>query len=726
MEDHNRVNRTGSATAEARTSALWRISAAIETAATLDELLMLALTEIAVLADVPLCGVFLFDDQNETGQLVSTYPPRTQFPAPIALKSSEPLQFVQHHRQAYQIADIHTLSGSSPLREALYAEKVRTLLLIPMVAQDRSIGVLALATVAASRHFTPEEIALIRVMAGQVAAALVAFRITEAAQRRSAELATLNDIAAVVTSSLDTREVYHLVVQKLNEYFQVDAGSLLMRDDETGDLEFVMTLEAGEEKLAGVRVPCGQGVVGYVAENQTYAIVRDPANDPRFYSAISESVGYQTSSILCVPIIVKGRSIGVIELLNKRDGEFTDDDGRRLTRMATTIGVAIENARLFQQVTTGRDRFEAILNSTNDGILMANPYGTVMIANPMSLRLFEMRREQVIGRDLDELLAILREQATEAVEPSYLNDEDTPPIVELELNLASGRLYIRYLTLPVRDANGIQIGKLALLQDISKEREVAQLRDDYTGMLVHDMRAPLTAIMNGIMMVKRGLGGPVSEKQHELLSIAHQGSQTMLEMVNLLLDIARMEQGRLVLDTEPLSPYALVDEMLDRLKSSAQSQNVELLQQLPPELPPIDADREKIVRVLQNLLDNAIKFSPAGGSVQIGAAYSTASGWNASTAAEQPLLPDSLTGSEWLVFWVRDEGPGIPAQYHQRIFDKFGQVRGNKMRGTGLGLTFCKLVVEAHHGLIWLESIEGQGSTFAFALPPQQPPVVSG
>lgn len=715
MEDSKRATGTGTATADARTSALWRISAAIETAATLDELLMLALNEIAHLVEVPLCGVFLFDEQAETGQLVSTYPPRPNLPPPIRIDVSEPLQLVKQNRQAVQIADIRTLNGANPLREALYAEQICTVLLLPMVAQDRSIGVLAMATIETSRHFAAEEIALTRVMAGQVAAAVVAFRITESAQRRSAELATLNDIAAAVTSSLDTREVYHLVVQKLNEYFQVDAGSLLMRDDETGDLEFVMTLEAGEEKLAGVRVPRGQGVVGYVAEHQTYAIVHDPAHDPRFYSVISESVGYQTRSILCVPMVVKGRSIGVIELLNKRDGEFTDEDGRRLTRMATTIGVAIENARLFQQVTTGRDRFEAILNSTNDGILMADPYGTVVIANPMSLKLFEMPREQLIGRDLEELLAMLRSRADEAVEPSYLNDDRATPIVELELNLANERLYIRYLTLPVRDAIGEQIGKLALLQDISKEREVSQLRDDYTGMLVHDMRAPLTAIMNGIMMVKRGLGGPVADKQHELLSIAHQGSQTMLEMVNLLLDIAKMEQGRLVLDPEPLSPYVLIDETLERLQSSAHSQNVQLVQELPLGLPLINADQEKIVRVLQNLLDNAIKFSPSNGNIRLGSAHLETPGTLALDGL--PALPEALLGAEWLVFWIRDQGPGIPAQYHKRIFDKFGQVRGSKLRGTGLGLTFCKLVVEAHSGHIWLESVEGQGSTFAFALP---------
>lgn len=714
---------------DVRTSALLRIASAIETAATLDELLMLTLNEFARLLDIPVGGIVLINEEEQVGQFVSTYPPRVTMPPPLDLPQTTYLRQVVATRQSVAIYDLHTDNDlSSPIRQFLHAEQVRSVLLIPLVAQDKLAGVLALGTVGQPRIFTENEIALARVLTGQLAAAIASFRTTEAAQRRSDELATLNDIAAAVTSSLDTREVYHLVVQKLNEYFRVDAGSLLMRDDETGDLEFVMTLEAGEEKLAGVRVPRGQGVVGHVAESQRYEIVHDAQNDPRFYRQISESVGYVTRSILCVPMVVKGRTIGVIELLNKRDGLFTEEDGERLIRMAATIGVAIENARLFQQVTTGRDRFEAILNSTNDGILMADMRGIVMTANPMAAQLFGVRKEELIGRQIADLLADLRERALDVNIPSWLNDDrQTPDVVELEIGGAQRR-FIRHFSLPVREASGAEIGQLALFQDISKERELAQLRDDYTGMLVHDLRAPLTAIMNGIMMVKRGLGGPVSDQQHELLGIAHQGSQTMLEMINTLLDIAKMEQGRMTLNLEPLSPYAVVDETLDRLRVSAQNQNVRLQQRLAVGLPTIEADRDKLVRVLQNLLDNALKFSPNGAETTLGAAYvrTGAGEHDQSAIATHQLRLPALPPGEWLVFWVRDQGPGIPAQYHERIFEKFGQVRGRKVRGTGLGLTFCKLTVEAHHGQIWLESTEGAGSTFALALPLTQEHEASG
>jgi two-component system, NtrC family, sensor histidine kinase KinB len=510
------------------------------------------------------------------------------------------------------------------------------------------------------------------------------------------------------------------VVEKLNAYFRVEAGSLLMRDELTGDLLFVMTLEGSEETLAGVRVPRGKGIVGQVAEEQKYLIVHDPQNHPQFYPKVSELVNYPTRNILCVPIVVKGRTIGVIELLNKTEGQFTEEEAQRLERMAATIGVAIENARLFQEVTTGRDRLEAILNSTNDGILMVDVDATVLTANPMAALVFNMRKEQIIGQKLPDLLAHLRSRAIEVSTPPWR--DDALDVVDIELPNTQLR-YVRHFILPVREANGAELGKLALFQDISKERELNQLRDDYTGMLVHDLRAPLTAIMNGIMMVKRGLGGPISDQQQELLGIAHQGSQTMLEMINTLLDIAKMEQGSMSLNLEPLAPYALVDETLDRLRVSATNQSLRLEQQLAVGLPLLEADREKIVRVLQNLLDNAIKFSPMRATVVLGGSYVQLAN-KAPVRPPDPLflpigLPE-LPDGEWLVFWVRDQGPGIPSQYHERIFEQFGQVSGHKVRGTGLGLTFCKLAAEAHGGKIWLESTEGRGSTFAIALPVSQ------
>lgn len=704
---------------DVRTGALLRITTAIETATTLDELLLLTLNEFVQLLDIPLGGILLLHEDRQHVQLVNVYPPQVNMPPAISVEDTIYLKHVVTTRQSLQVYDLRTKPQQNPLYQWLSDAQVRSILLIPLVAQDQVAGVLALATSPEPRHFVDQEVALARVMAGQLAAAIDAFLITEAAHRRSAELDTLNDIAAAVTSSLDAHEIYHLVVKQINEYFCVDAGSLLMRDDETGDLEFVMTLEAGQEKLAGVRVPRGQGVVGYVAEQQHYEIVPDVKQDPRFYPKISDDVGYVTHSILCVPMVVKGRTIGVIELLNKKNGNFTEEDGERLTRMAATIGVALENARLFQQVTTGRDRLEAILNSTNDGILMADMHGIVVTANPMAAQLFQSRKEDLIGSHLSMLIDDLRRRALDISTPLWLNENtQAPDVVELELGGAQHR-FIRYFALPVRDAYGSEIGQLALFQDTSKERELAQLRDDYTGMLIHDLRAPLTAIMNGIMMMKRGLGGTVTEQQQELLSIAYHGSQTMLEMVNTLLDISKLEQGQLLLNPEPLSPYMLVDETLDRLRPMAQEMHVQLHQELAVDLPLVEADREKIIRVLQNLLDNAIKFSPVGGIVTLGCACVRMNSRDQIVAPSValPITLPALSDGEWMLFWVQDQGPGIPAQYHERIFEKFGQVRERKVRGTGLGLTFCKLAVEAHLGRIWLESTEGQGSTFALVLP---------
>jgi signal transduction histidine kinase len=205
----------------------------------------------------------------------------------------------------------------------------------------------------------------------------------------------------------------------------------------------------------------------------------------------------------------------------------------------------------------------------------------------------------------------------------------------------------------------------------------------------------------------------VTEQQQELLQIAHQGSQAMLELVNNLLDISKMEQGRLTLDLEPLAPYTIIDKAMERLQASARSQHVTLEQRLAINLPLVEADSDKVVRVLQNLLDNAIKFAPAESVVTVGAHYFAS---ERSLPAEAPLHPPLASG-EWLIVWVQDRGMGVPKAYHERIFEKFGQVRGRKVRGTGLGLTFCKLAVEAHGGHIWVESEDGAGSVFAFSLP---------
>jgi len=682
---------------------LGRIAQSVERATTLDQLLHLSLVEL-----IPLCradrAIALLKDVQ--GREIWVYEhPQSDGAAELTLDDIPGAAETMRLRRPMIV---------HPQEQALLARDVRVLLVAPLIARDETLGALAICSTHATRTFDSKDVALIRALSGQIALVIMSHRSCESVERRTQELKTLNDIASVVTSTLDTREVYRLVVQQLSDYFHVEAGSLLLVDEATGDLEFVMTIEGGEEKLAGFRVPAGQGVVGHVVRTGRWEIVHDVSRDPRFYRQISEATGFPTRSILCVPMIAKGRVIGAIELLNKIGGDFDEEDALRLMRMAAFIAVAIENARLFQQVTAGRDRMASVLRSTADGILMADMRGEIQIANPLAVEICGCPEESLIGRRIDDVVAELHARAHDITTPSWSQEVAVPAQIS-DLAFASGaHRYVRLIRLPVYDAQNEPRGELLILRDITQERDLEQLREDYTSMLVHDLRAPLTSIMNGVMMLQRGIVGPVTEQQQELLKIAYQGSQTMLHLINTLLDISKMEQGRMDLDLKPLPIFSVIDQAIERLQHLASSRSVTIEQRLAPYLPPVEIDGEKIVRVLQNLLDNAIKFSPAQGVVTIGAFLA---GGAHAPPDDVPVHVTFNDSRDYLVVWVQDRGPGIPPAYFQRIFEKFGQVRGRKVRGTGLGLTFCRLAVEAHGGRIWVESEEGAGSVFAFALP---------
>ncbi len=231
-------------------------------------------------------------------------------------------------------------------------------------------------------------------------------------------------------------------------------------------------------------------------------------------------------------------------------------------------------------------------------------------------------------------------------------------------------------------------------------KELEQLRDDLIGMLVHDLRTPLTSFLTGLQTMEAV--GDLNADQREILEISLAGGHTLMGMINDLLDIQKMEDGSIKLDCRPIEPAALLDQALAQVRGLVKEKNLWLVLDAAPDLPLISVDEEMVRRALVNLLGNAVKFTPPGGTI---------------TASIQPEEK-----GEGIVFCIRDTGEGIPSEAFNRIFEKFGQVEtrksGRKM-STGLGLTFCRMVVEAHKGKIWVESEPGQGSAFPFVLPPQ-------
>jgi two-component system, sensor histidine kinase and response regulator len=235
-----------------------------------------------------------------------------------------------------------------------------------------------------------------------------------------------------------------------------------------------------------------------------------------------------------------------------------------------------------------------------------------------------------------------------------------------------------------------------LQENYERLQQLEKLRDDLTHMIVHDLRTPLTSIITGLHTVE--LMGPLKENQHEMLNVALRGGQTLLSMINDLLDISKMEDGSLKLDYQEITAQHLLDDALLQVEALTRQRDQTLLQDVAADLPPFRADAEKLGRTLINLIGNAVKFTPKGGTITVSARCE----------------------GEDVLFAVRDTGEGIPKDAFQRIFEKFGQVENRKAgqrMSTGLGLTFCKMAVEAHGGRIWVESELGKGSTFSFTVP---------
>jgi signal transduction histidine kinase len=230
-------------------------------------------------------------------------------------------------------------------------------------------------------------------------------------------------------------------------------------------------------------------------------------------------------------------------------------------------------------------------------------------------------------------------------------------------------------------------------------KKLEELRDRLIHLLVHDLKGPLTSLLLGADLLISHEGDPVEEKHWELLRRMRQQIEYLTDMVQSLLDIARMEEGQLPLRVEALEAGDLVGNAAAELGVLYASKGVSLHAQVPSGLPPVHGDRRLLKRVLLNLLKNALDHTPVRGQVTVG------------------VQPES---TESLAIWVQDTGVGIPRAFHEKIFEKFGQVEvreTHERRGTGLGLTFCRLAVEAHGGRIWVESEEGKGSRFAFTVP---------
>jgi PAS domain S-box-containing protein len=357
--------------------------------------------------------------------------------------------------------------------------------------------------------------------------------------------------------------------------------------------------------------------------------------------------------------------------------------------------------------TIDRIELKTILQNLQDGVLTIDMQRRVSSANPALCQMLGAEENSLRSRLCypDALGETVGADVLQLFEHALTGEEGAARDAEL-VTQSGHRTPVSIHVVLLRDYLGATVGGICLFQDITRRKQVEtlyeqlrglnRLKEDLTQMIVHDLRTPLASLLGGMQTME--LMGELNPVQHEFLQISIDGGQTLLGMINDLLDINKMEEGSLALEYTPIEVGRLIERGFQQIASLARDKELSLSRQVPEELPQLVADEEKLLRILVNLLGNAAKFTPQGGSISVS------------------LSTDALEA----VFAVQDTGEGIPRAAFERIFEKFGQVetrQAGRRMSTGLGLTFCRIAVEAHGGRIWVESELGQGSTFFFALP---------
>lgn len=582
----------------------------------------------------------------------------------------------------------------------------RSEMCIPLIQGDRRLGVIRLLSTQVEA-FDAEDEAFATQAGNIVALAISNAKLHEQTLTQEKERAILFETGTKLTANLDWQTAQRTVVQKLAEAFDADVCHLAEVD--SSGKAFRM-LEPHSPRL---QMAADHPVMARVLAERRPLVVQ--AADTRTADLEERKLLRHEgkATVLILPLIHANHVIAVARLYSEAPRQFAPSDLSIALSLGGQAATALFNAQAFQKVIDSRDRLAAILDSTREGVLVIDANGVISLVNP--------RVEELWGLPINSLLnqqvtVILDDPAIGFAEKLGFKRDDIEellltlraglalPITKAQYPVQSPKLrYIERTGAPVLDQFARAIGWVFILRDITEERDLQQVRNTLANMIVHDLRSPLTAMLTGLSLIRDRV--PTEQKTpliQQSVDIAIRSTNKMIGLVNTLLDISRMETGEMSLNRGAVTLHPLVEEVLGDLMPLANDHGLVLINDVPPDLPTLVADRDKLSRVFTNLVDNALKFSPAGGQVSVRAEVPT----NGHTTPR-------------IICSVLDSGPGIPEEYRERVFDRFIQIEGQSGRrqGTGLGLTFCKMAVEAHGGNIWVERRPEGGSAFRFSLP---------
>ncbi len=348
-----------------------------------------------------------------------------------------------------------------------------------------------------------------------------------------------------------------------------------------------------------------------------------------------------------------------------------------------------------KEIEEEKNKTRAALASLTDGLIVFDEEKKITLVNPQAERILNLKEKQVIGKKISQILELPNLKKLYQILGGKI--EWTGQKYELVLEKPLRRFFQVSITPVVVGKE--TIGLMVVLHDITREKEVERLKTEFVSIAAHQLRTPLSAVKWILRMLLDGDIGKLSPEQIDFLKKGYQSNERMITLINDLLNVARIEEGRFIYELASCSLVGIINKVVNNLAETVKEEKIKIIFEKPQKpLPEIKLDKEKISIVIQNLLDNAIRFNQPGGKVTVSVKY------------------DKLN----LEVMIKDTGIGIPIGQQRRIFDKFFRADNaikEETEGTGLGLFICKNIIKAHKGKIWFESKKNKGTTFWFSIP---------
>ncbi len=508
------------------------------------------------------------------------------------------------------------------------------------------------------------------------------------ASRDAQRLELLLEAARLLSSKLELSELLTTVLELASRVVDAETASLLLLDEASQELYFDVALGLGED-LSKVRLKLGQGIAGAVAQTRKSEIINDVRADPRWSPRMDEQTGFVTRSILAVPILLKGRLIGVIEAINRRGGPFVDGDVETFEAFASQAGVAIDNARLFASLRDEKFKLATVFAQMHDGAALTDAAGRVILANDAASRL--------LGEELTDLAAL--KGMVVAPPPAELLEAPAAGLAFVATRAEPTLLVIagRVTRAPLADGEG----RLFVFRDDTETARQERLKRSFLSLISHKLKTPLASVIGFSDVLLSEMDAKTDPMTLKAMKTINEQSLKVGELVDKLIRYTTLESPDAAPTLADTDVDAAVAEALKDLREKIEAKKASV--QFAPTSLTLRVDRAMFVEVVKNLVENAFKFDPGPSPV----------------VAVRVRADD-----ECAALSVTDLGPGIPPEAQQAVFSRFHQVEKDftgQQDGMGLGLPFVKKVAELHGGAATLNSKLGAGTTVTVTWPRRRP-----